>query len=105
MKKKLVLILFLVSYLAAAQTRTMDNNSKSITLLPDGVSVSKGTSSLFDDNVSLGFDALKSNNINIQKGAGNIGIGFQTLRDNTLNANGTLPYGIFNTAVGYNSMK
>lgn len=104
MKNKFILLFHFVSYLTFGQSRTIDNNSKSITLLPEGVSVSKGTSSLFDDNVSHGFDALKNNLVNTQKGLGNIGIGYQTLRDNTLNSNGTLPYGIFNTAVGHNSM-
>ena len=104
MKNKFILLFHFVSYLTFGQSRTIDNNSKSITLLPEGVSVSKGTFGLFDDNVSHGFDALKNNQINNQKGLGNIGIGYQTLRDNTLNSNGTLPYGIFNTAVGHNSM-
>ena len=105
MKYELVITLFfLTPILAKAQIRTVENNTRSIVLTPEGMSVKKGISTEFDTSVSLGHDALKSNQINSQVGNGNVGIGIETLRDNTLSQNGVLPYGIFNTAVGHSSM-
>ncbi|HLO44082.1 MAG TPA: hypothetical protein VK175_07110 [Leadbetterella sp.] len=104
MKYRLFTLTLLVSFMSQAQVRTVENNTQSITLTPNGVTVKKGVNSEFDPNVSIGFDALKSNQLNSQIGFGNIGIGNETLRDNTLTPNGILPYGIFNTAVGHSSM-
>ncbi|MCU0325353.1 MAG: hypothetical protein MUF45_08895 [Spirosomaceae bacterium] len=105
--KKTIIILFLISFQQViGQTYVIQNNSRSVTILPSEISSDKQSSSGFNENFSIGHDALKNNFYGLTSvGGRNTAVGTGTLRDNTLNHNFTSsPYGLYNTAVGYESM-
>jgi hypothetical protein len=105
MKKTFLIATYLwFNCVGFGQIRTPQNNTQSITLIPGGVSIKTGSSNIEDNNVSVGRDSLKFNQINSQIGIGNVAVGTESLRDNTLAPNGMLPYGIYNTAIGHGSM-
>jgi hypothetical protein len=105
MRKFLTSFIFLpIQYTAWSQVRTLDNNLKSLTLTPEGISVKKGNLNIADDNISIGVDALKLNQPGALVGTGNLAIGFEALKNNTFNAASSNLYGIQNVALGYRSM-
>lgn len=87
-----------------AQVRKVDNNLTSITLTPQGIDVKKGNLDIADDNISIGTDALKSNQPSNLVGTGNLAIGFEALKNNTVNAPANSVSGMNNVALGYRSL-
>ncbi|MFN3848188.1 MAG: hypothetical protein ACK4NY_02110 [Spirosomataceae bacterium] len=108
MKKTIiVLLLFLANTpFSIGQKYIIQNNSQSVTILPGEISSNKQNSPGYNENLSIGDDALKNNFYGITGiGGRNTAVGTGTLRNNTLNhAFTSNPYGLYNTAVGYEAM-
>lgn len=102
--KKNLLLLMLLPTLAVGQNYTIQNNTNSIILTPQGIHTQKDKGShLLNDNVSLGQDALKNNKAYSGIGVGNTAIGFQALRDNAIDSLGGT-YGFYNIGIGTNAL-
>lgn len=102
--KKILLLLLLLPILASGQNYTIQNNTNSIILTPQGILTQKDKGShLLNDNVSLGHDALKNNKAYSGIGVGNTAIGFQALRDNAIDSLGGT-YGFYNIGIGTNAL-
>jgi len=104
----LILICLLFNYLGSwAQVQTIQNNTTSITITPENITTKRLSNDLNSNNISIGANALLNNTDNSQVGSGNTAIGISTLQDNTIGFSASLaprPYGIFNTAVGYQTL-
>lgn len=102
--KKILLVLLLLPTILRGQNYTIQNNTNSIILTPQGIQTQKDKGSYSqNDNVSLGHDALKNNKAYIGNGVGNTAIGFQALRDNAIDSLGGI-YGFYNTGIGTNAL-
>ncbi|RFS15216.1 tail fiber domain-containing protein [Emticicia sp. C21] len=102
--KKTLLLLMLLPTILLGQNYTIQNNTNSLILTPQGIQTQKDKGSyLLNDNVSLGYDALKNNKAYSGIGVGNTAIGFQALRDNAIDSLGGT-YGFYNIGIGSNAL-
>ncbi|MBA4853101.1 tail fiber domain-containing protein [Emticicia sp. BO119] len=102
--KKNILLFLLLPVALLGQNYSIQNNTNSILLTPQGIQTQKNKGSfLLNDNVSLGHDALKNNKAYSGAGIGNTAIGFRALRDNAIDSL-VDSYGFYNTAIGNNAL-